>query len=110
MYNFGSIPFFASNNNLIDKNPSGMPSCYVNPTIIGRTIVGSRVSVSVGSWTNTPSRFNYKWYINREFISDFETFDIDERFVGMYIKCVIIAENYYGLSAASTASALITEY
>ena len=110
MYNFGSIPFFASNNNLVEKNPSGVPSCYVSPTIIGRTNVGSIVSVRVGSWTNTPSRFDYKWYIDNSFTSDLETFEIDERFLGMYVKCVITASNNYGLSVASTASVLITEY
>lgn len=108
MYNFGSIPFFASNNNLIEKTPSGIPSCISNPSISGEPVEGGTLSSSTGVWTNDPLRYDYKWYIDNYFFTDTETVSIDERFVGRSVKCIVVARNSNGTSSASTRSVLIT--
>lgn len=107
MYNFGSIPFFASNNNLVQKNPSGIPSCTSSPSLYGEPYVGSTISISVGVWTNEPTRFSYAWYFDNRFIGDSETLELIEEYMGGYVKCIVFASNYYGMSSASTRSVLI---
>ena len=108
MYNFGSIPFFASNNNLIEKTPSGIPSCTTLPSLTGDPNPGSTIRVNLGTWTNNPVGYDYNWYVNDVFVSNESSYDTTIRDVGMYIKCIIVASNLNGRSYASTESLLIT--
>ena len=107
MYNFGSIPFFASNNNLVEKNPSGLPSCTVPPSLSGEPTPGRVISVNLGTWTNDPTRYSYDWYLDGVFVSTQSTYESSIKDVGKYIKCVVTAGNLIGKSSASTRSALI---
>ena len=108
MYNFGSIPFFASNNNLIEKNPSGIPSCIYKPSLFGDAVVGSQLSVINGEWNGRPDNWRYSWYRGDELISQFPEYLLTEDDLGEYIKCVVTAFNNVGNASASTRSALIT--
>lgn len=108
MYNFGSIPFFASNNNLVEKNPSGIPLCTDLPELSGSPTPGAIMSSSVGRWRNVPDGYAYKWYIDNIFVSSDRTYEISIIDIGKYIKCIIIAANSIGRSSASTESLLIT--
>lgn len=107
MYNFGSIPFFASNNNLVEKNPSGIPSCTLLPSLSGLPSPEVTMRVNLGTWTNNPTGYNYNWYVNDILVSEGSTYEISSREVGMYIKCIITASNSNGRSSASTISLLI---
>lgn len=109
MYNFGSIPFFASNNNLIEKTPSGIPSCTLLPSLSGAPNPGVIMRVNLGTWKNNPDGYAYKWYIDNIFVSSDSTYEISIRDKGKYIKCIIIAANSKGRSSSSTRSLLITQ-
>lgn len=109
MYNFGSIPFFASNNNLIEKTPSGIPSCTLLPSLSGAPNPGVIMRVNLGTWTNDPTGYSYNWYLDDVSVSNENSYEMTARDVGMYIKCIITASNSNGRSSASTRSALITE-
>lgn len=107
MYNFGSIPFFASNNNLVQKNPSGIPSCVVNPILSGEPNPESTLSVYEGDWTNNPTGFGYRWYVNNNLVGNEPTYSVVEADLGFYLKCIVSAANEVGRSISSTRSVLI---
>ena len=107
MYNFGSIPFFASNNNLVEKNPSGVPSCTLLPFLDVEPTPGILARVNLGTWTNDPVAYDYNWYLDDALVSNDINYEITIRDVGKYIRCIIVASNSNGRSAASTRSELI---
>jgi hypothetical protein len=107
MYNFGSIPFFASNNNLVEKNPSGIPSCVSNPSLSGDPNPDSTLSVFDGDWLNEPIYFGYRWYVNNNLVGTDSTYTIVEADLGFELKCIVSAANDVGRSTASTRSVLI---
>jgi len=107
MYNFGSIPFFASNNNLIEKNPEGIPICIVSPSLSGDPTHGSTLSVVLGEWAERTQGFRYEWFRDNQSISTTEEYTVVDRDLGYNIKCVIKAFNPQGDSLASTRPVLI---
>lgn len=109
MYNFGSIPFFASNTNLISKNPTGIPICIVKPSLYGNAKVGSTLTVVLGEWGGRPDGFRYEWFRDNQSVGTTDEYIVIDRDLGSYIKCVIKAFNSQGSSSASTRSVLITE-
>ena len=109
MYNFGSIPFFASNNNLIEKNPEGIPICVVAPSLSGTPSPGGVLYVDLGRWENDVESYDYLWYRNDLIASSLETYELTQSDVGCNIKCVITAYNRQGASLAITSPVLIRD-
>lgn len=108
MYNFGSIPFFASNTNLISKNPTGIPICIVAPSLYGDAIVESILSVIPGDWNGRPEGYRYSWYRDNELVSNDESYRLIIDDFNTYIKCVVTAVNSQGSTSVSTRPVLIT--
>ena len=96
MYNFGSIPFFASNNNLIEKNPEGIPICVVAPSLSGTPSPGRVLSVDLGRWENDVESYGYSWYRDDLIVSSSDTYELTQSDVGYNIQCVITAYNRQG--------------
>jgi hypothetical protein len=107
MYNFGSIPFFASNNNLIEKNPSGTPSCTEIPIISGAANPNAIMTATNGQWTNDPISYSYTWYVDNVYVGGEEYYFVVEKDVDKELKCVVKATNTFGFGLASTRSVLI---
>jgi|688.fasta_scaffold389449_5 hypothetical protein len=107
MYNFGSIPFFASNNNLIEKNPEGIPSCIDAPSLSGEPTPGSTLYVDLGRWENDVDLYEYLWYRGDLIVSSLDAYELTQSDVGYDIKCIITASNRQGNASASTRPVLI---
>ncbi len=107
MYNFGSIPFFASNNNLIQKNPEGAPICTEIPAISGDPKPGGIMTTTNGQWANDPISYSYTWYVDNVDVGGGESYVIINQDVGKELKCVVKSRNTFGFGSASTRSVLI---
>jgi hypothetical protein len=83
------------------------PVNTASPIISGSTINGQILTVSNGSWSNTPTSYSYQWKRNGTNISGqtSNTYILTNTDVGTNISCTVTATNTYG-SASSTSSAV----
>lgn len=89
-------------------NPSTVPVRVTLPVITGVTAVGETLSLSNGTWTNTPNAYAKSWYANGVVIGG-ETDDdyvVQVGDVGKLITGRVIASNGSGPGAAATAVAV----
>ena len=87
--------------------PPGSPVNTVAPVASGTTTVGSTLSCTTGTWTNSPTSYAYQWLRNGANISGatsstYLTVTADG---GTSIRCTVIATNVHG-SGTATSNAL----
>jgi len=82
----------------------------VAPTISGTTGAGSLLTVSTGTWTNSPSSYQYQWYSNGTAISGqtSNTLQTLGTWAGRVISVKVWATNSFGQSLPVMASTSIT--
>jgi hypothetical protein len=89
------------------------------PAITGTTVEGQTLTVSDGSWSNSPLSLSYQWqYCNSAGIncsninyenSTSSTYVLQPADVGRTFRVVVIASNSYGKARAiSTQTAVVT--
>ncbi|HWY89834.1 MAG TPA: hypothetical protein VNY31_04115 [Solirubrobacteraceae bacterium] len=92
------------------------PSSVALPLISGRAVEGQALSASVGSWTRSPSTFEYQWQVcgsdgaNCENINGgvAATHGVVATDLGHTLRAVVTAGNFAGsASAASAPSAIV---
>jgi hypothetical protein len=92
-----------------------LPANTSLPTISGSLTAGSLLTAGNGSWTNSPTRFDYRWMRcdtggnNCNTVGDNQTQRLGSGDVGHTMRVLVIATNQYGEGrATSAASAVVT--
>jgi hypothetical protein len=86
-----------------------LPASTAPPVISGLAQDGQTLSASVGSWTNGPTRFTYRWLRcdsagnNCDSIGSGSTQRLSSAEVGHRIRVSVTAANQYGSSGAATS-------
>ena len=77
------------------------------PVVSGTTTVGSTLSCTTGTWTNSPTSFAYQWLRNGVAISGAtaSTYVVVAGDLGTSISCLVTATNAFG-SGVTTSNAL----
>lgn len=85
---------------------SPIPACTVAPAVTGTTTVGSTLSCSTGTWTNTPSSYAYQWKRDGVSISaaTSSTYLLVSADNGTMISCTVTATNANGSGSAGSNS------
>jgi hypothetical protein len=83
-----------------DPEPTEVPANTVAPVIIGNPVVGQTLSVTNGTWTNTPSSYAYKWYADEVEIEGEtgSTLALIEDYIDAEITAGVVATNVVGAS------------
>lgn len=84
-------------------NPNA-PSNTVAPVASGTTTVGQTLSVTNGTWTNTPTSYTYQWYRDGYPIGSAtsNSYLLVTADIGAYLACLVTATNASGSNAASS--------
>ena len=84
-------------------NPNA-PSNTVAPVASGTTTVGQTLSVTTGTWTNTPLSYVYQWYRDGSPIggATSNTYLLVTADTGAYLACLVTATNASGSNATSS--------
>jgi hypothetical protein len=83
----------------------GLPANTAVPTISGEDLVGKTLTCGHGSWTNSPTGYNYQWYRDGNLISG----ATESKYVaqaadsGHTVTCEVTASNAAGESAPATS-------
>jgi len=82
------------------------PANTVAPVASGTTVVGQTLSVTDGTWTNTPSGYTYQWYRGGSPIggATSSTYVLVTADIGSLISCIVVATNASGSNVASSNS------
>jgi len=82
------------------------PVNTVAPAVTGTATQGQTLTVSNGTWSNTPTSYTYQWQHTTTNISGAtsSTYVLDATYVGETIRCVVTATNVTG-SASATSNA-----
>ena len=83
--------------------PLGAPVNTVSPVISGTTTLGSVLTSTTGTWTNSPSSFTYQWV--RGFINvgtNANTYTLVQADSASAITCVVTATNASGSTPATS--------
>jgi len=82
------------------------PVNTVLPAISGNTAVGSTLTVSTGTWNNSPTGYTYQWQHGTTDISGAtsSTYVIYGGYAGETLRCVVTATNAIGSNSATSAS------
>ena len=81
----------------------GAPVNTVSPVISGTTTLGSVLTSTTGTWTNSPSSFTYQWV--RGFINvgtNANTYTLVQADSAAAITCVVTATNASGSTPATS--------
>ena len=102
-----SIARRISNNNAffsVSGSASLAPVNTVLPVITGTTTEGQVLSVSDGTWTNSPSGYTYQWLRDGVSIGSAtaNTYTLQAADVGTRIACTVTASNGSGSGTATT--------
>ena len=94
---------FAGMGAFTSLNPNA-PSNTVAPVASGTATVGQTLSVTNGTWTNTPLSYAYQWIRGASSIggATANTYTLVSADIGSTIYCVVIASNASGSNAASS--------
>ncbi|HEY5431764.1 MAG TPA: hypothetical protein VIK04_21810, partial [Solirubrobacteraceae bacterium] len=87
--------------------PAGSgPSPSVKPGLTGHTTPGSRLTCSNGSWTGSPTSYQYKWYRNLTPLADAAgpTYLLSKSDEGSTLTCVVTALNAFGFASGQRNS------
>lgn len=112
---WGSV-YSVSNAGLTDIIGSGTPpaSPPVNsilPVISGTAVVGSTLTTTDGTWTNSPTSFAYQWRRGVTNIgTNSQTYVLVQADAGENITCVVTATNGAGSTPATSNSLLIFDF
>ena len=72
------------------------------PTISGTSLTGNTLTVSAGSWTNTPESYTYRWLVSNNGSTGWSvasgatttsSYVIPDSYVGKYLQARVIAHN-----------------
>jgi len=82
----------------VATNYTAAPVNTVAPVISGSTTVGSNLTCTTGTWTNTPTSYAYQWLANSTAITNAtsNTFALTITQVGANISCNVTATNIAG--------------
>ena len=88
------------------SQPPGLPVNTAPPTFTGNTIVGSTLTATTGTWTNSPTSYAYDWLSNGAQIygANASTYVIDAAYLGTLISVRITAINANGEANADSAA------
>ena len=86
----------------------GSPVVSTYPTISGNSVVGSVLTISNGSWTNSPTAYTYQWKKNGTDISGANTtsYILVSGDVGAVINCAVTATNSAGNTTAISSNSI----
>lgn len=93
-------------NILAVDNPSAIPQNLTLPVISGSTVVGGNLSVSLGTWSGSPTTYSYQWKVGGVPVSGATSgsYVIQPGDVGSTITVGVIASNINGSSAQAVAN------
>jgi len=99
---------FYTGTSWVAVNYTSPPSNTAAPVISGALVVGSTLTSTTGSWTNSPTSYTYQWYAGASPISGAtsSTFVTTSGEVGSNITCQVVAANIAGTSSAATSNSL----
>lgn len=100
-----------ASSNQIGPVADQVPIPTANPEITGTLQVGQTLTVSDGTWDNSPSDYDYQWHTRTSALSlsktnigaNQNTFVLTASEVGLYIGCDVTATNTGGSLAAGAA-------
>lgn len=82
------------------------PSNTVPPVASGTAEVGAVLSCSTGTWTESPTSYQYQWYVN-DVLQGGETnstYTVQAGDLGLLVNCRVFASNGNGQSTSSSPS------
>ena len=87
----------------------GIPVNSVAPVISGVATVGNTLTCTTGTWSNTPTAYNYQWKRSGIAVSGAtnNTYLLTAPDDGISITCTVIADNSAGASLPATSNALV---
>ena len=102
----GSSAPATSNSTVVVPPP---PVNTAPPVISVSQLVGSVLSVSNGTWSNTPTSFTYQWYSGATLIPSQTTtsYTTQQTDIGLAITCQVVAINAGGSSAPATSNSTV---
>jgi surface protein len=102
----GSTP--ATSNTITADNYAAVPVVISSPVISGTTTLGSLLTSTDGTWSNSPSSFAYQWNRNGLPIASAtaSSYTLVTADSASAITCVVIATNGAGSSAPSTSNTI----
>jgi hypothetical protein len=87
-----------------NKHVGAIPGILTRPTISGTTTVGSTLTSTTGTWTNSPTTFRYQWNRNGQSIigATNATYVVGAKDLGKSITCTVRAINPAGTGYATS--------
>jgi hypothetical protein len=97
-----------ANGSWISVTPVLIPENSVAPVVSGSATVNQTLSVTTGTWTNTPTGYYYQWRANASAISNAtsNTFALTITQAGANITCNVTAYNALGNSSPATSNSV----
>lgn len=97
-----SLPYFA-------VFTLSAPTVTASPTISGTVMLGSTLTCSTGTWSNSPTSYSYEWLRDGSAISGAtsSTYVAASADVGHHISCQVTAVNGEGSASSTSASVSI---
>ena len=88
------------------------PSVNVAPTLTGSAIVGSTLTVNVGTWNGSNIEYSYSWFRNEDPIwsANAATYVLTTSEEGFTVKCAVSAYNAVGEAVANTDPTAVVVY
>jgi|ERR1035437_6399393 hypothetical protein len=109
----GSVPATSAATATVTAGGVSVPVNSTLPVISGTVAVGSVLSATNGTWTNTPTSYTYQWAAGGSNIggATANAYTLLHAQAGATITCAVVAINAGGSSspATSTATAAVTE-
>jgi hypothetical protein len=95
-----------ANGSWLNLTPILTPINSAAPVLSGSTVVGSNVSVSTGTWNNSPTSYGYQWLANSVAISNAtaNVFTITSSQNGSNLSCNVTATNGAGSTGIAATS------
>ena len=94
-------------------NGSNSPTNTVAPVVSGVPKTTQTLSVTTGTWTNSPSSYSYQWQRNNTTNiggANSSTYVVQNADVGNTLNCRVTATNAFGSSTANSNSTASVTY